>query len=311
MLSVFLEILPVFLLITTGYLLKKWFIQSENSWKFAEALTYNLLAPLLFAIIVNGADFSISGLSVALIATTSATFAIATVLFLTQLVFKVDARIFASIFQGGLRANSYIFLALAGLLYDKTGVAVAGVFVACTLVLSNIILFLVMNHYGSKPQKKIIPIAKAFLQNPLILGTTVGMTFSLLNVHFSDFAAVEQYLHYLGNAATPLNLLSVGASLDPTIQWQKLKWQKLTATAYASGLKLVIMPICTFLLLQLFSVTGIVANIAILYSAVPCAGNAYAISRKVGCDSETAISITTWTTLISAITITLLISRLA
>lgn len=306
MLNVFLDILPVFLLIVTGYFLKRWFIESESSWRFAENLTYNLLAPLLFALIVNGADFSTSGVSIAIVATISATFTIATVIFLTQLMVKVEDGLFTSILQGGLRSNSYIFLALSGLLYDKTGLAVAGVFVSCTLVISNIVLSLVMSYYSNSRKKKLISTFRALIQNPLILGTSVGLLLNLLNIHFSELGTAEKYLHYLGDAATPLNLLSVGASLNLVI-----KWRRFTATAYASGLKLIIMPICTSMLLHFFGVTGMAANIAVLYSAVPCAGNAYAVSRKIGGDSETMSSITTWTTLISAITITLLISRLA
>lgn len=305
MLNVFLDISPVFLLIVTGYFLKKWFIESEISWKFAENLTYNLLAPLLFALIVNGADFSTPGISIALIATISATFTIATVIFLTQLVVKIEDSLFTSILQGGLRSNSYMFLALSGLLYDRTGLAVAGVFVACTLVLSNILLFLAMSYYSNSRKTKLIPTLRALIQNPLILGTSVGLLFNLCNIHFSELGTAEKYLQYLSDAATPLNLLSVGAGLNPIIRRQRL-----TATVYASGLKLLVMPICTFMLLHFFGITGIAANIAILYSAVPCAGNAYVISHKIGGDTETMSSITTWTTLISAVTITLLIGRL-
>lgn len=243
-----------------------------------------------------------SGISNALVATVCATVAVVGIIFLTQSVFKVDQGFFVSILQAGIRSNSYLFLATAGSLYGEPGSTIAGVFVACTLVASNIVFIMAMNHDEKNWKKKCISIFRALIQNPLIFGCFVGLTFSALNFHITEIETAKNYLYYLANAATPLNLLSVGAGLNLAIQWEKIGF-----TAYASSLKLIIMPVCTMVMLQLLSVTGVVASIALLYSAVPCAGNAYIVSRRLGADAEMMSSITTWTTLMSLLTITFLL----
>ena len=45
--------------------------------------------------------------------------------------------------------------------------------------------------------------------------------------------------------------------------------------------------------------------ITVLYCAVPCASNAYILSRQMGGDSDSMASIITWGTIISSISITI------
>ncbi len=52
------------------------------------------------------------------------------------------------------------------------------------------------------------------------------------------------------------------------------------------------------------------ANITILYSTVPYAGNAYILARQMGGDHEAMASIITWTTLLSIITVTLILGSM-
>ena len=100
-----------------------------------------------------------------------------------------------------------------------------------------------------------------------------------------------------------MSLLSVGAGLSLVMHWTKL-----TATIYAAVLKLLALPFATFFLLSFFAVDGMAAHIALLYAAVPCAGNSYILARQMGGDAQAMASIITWTTLISALTISLWMS---
>lgn len=301
MFDVLPTVLPVSL-IFTGRGLKRWFIRSEEFWNDADDLTYRLLAPLLFAFVANKANFSALNVSAAVIATIISTAMIVAIIFLTQSFLKAKDDVFIPVFQGGVRSNSYMFLAISNLTYGETGGAIAGVFVVCTLAITNIAFTVVVNRQRGW-RKKCVSIAKALIQNPLIMGSLVGLVFSALDIHFTELETVKNYLYSLGNAATPLSLLSIGAGLNLDIRWKTL-----VATAYTSILKLIIMPVCTMFMLQLFDVTGVVASIALLYSALPCAGNASAVSQKLGGDLEVTSSITTWTTLISMLTISLLLS---
>ncbi len=96
----------------------------------------------------------------------------------------------------------------------------------------------------------------------------------------------------------PLNLMSVGAGLIISMHIRKL-----VSIPYAIMLKLVAMPLITITLVHYFSATGAPASIAIIYSAVPCASNAYILARQIGSDHEVMASIITLTTLLSIITV--------
>ncbi len=98
---------------------------------------------------------------------------------------------------------------------------------------------------------------------------------NLCNLHITG--ALKQLFVYLSNAATPLSLMSVGAGLIVSMHIRKL-----VSISYATVLKLVAMPLITIALVHYFGATGVPASIAILYSAVPCAGNAYILARQMG-----------------------------
>lgn len=182
--------------------------------------------------------------------------------------------------------------------------AVSGVLVAYMIVLTNVMSVLVMNHYGNGGKKSFNGMLTALVQNPLIIGALLGIACNMGELHITG--AMKQFLSYLGSAATPLSLMSVGAGLILAMHTSRT-----IATVYTVGLKLLLMPLCTMVLLKIQGASGTSANIALLYAAAPCAGNAYILARQMGGDSEAMASIITWTTLLSAITITFIIGTIA
>lgn len=157
-----------------------------------------------------------------------------------------------------------------------------------------------MNQYGADNKKSISGALLALTKNPLIIGALIGVLTNMLNLHITG--AIKQLFLYLGNAATPLSLMSVGAGLIITMHIHKI-----VAIGWATLLKLVAMPVITLILVKYFGASAIPASIAVLYSTVPCAGNAYILSRQMGGDHEAMASIITWTTLLSVVTVTLIL----
>jgi malonate transporter and related proteins len=252
---------------------------------------------------VSEANFASENTSTSIMATVGGTILVATLIFAGQRMIEVKNDLFTSIFQGGVRYNSYVFIALAQSLFGAEGVAVSGVFVAYMIILTNVMSVLVMNHYGNGGKKSITGMFAALVKNPLIIGALLGLGFNMVGLHITG--AVKQFLVYLGNAATPLSLMSVGAGLILAMHARRI-----SATIYAVSLKLLFMPLCTMLLLKIQGASGMPASIALLYASAPCAGNAYILSRQMGGDSEAMASIITWTTLLSAVTITLIVGSI-
>jgi len=303
MLSTFIAILPIFLLIVIGYVTKNYFFPEESFWKTVEKLVYYVFFPALLVLDISHANFDSANISTAITATAVGTLLVAALIFFGQLFFKARNDLFTSIFQGGVRYNSYVFLALAQSLFGAEGIALSGVFVAYMIILTNVISVLVMNHYGNGSKKSLKGTVVALIQNPLIIAALFGLLINMVGLNLPE--TIKHILGYLGNAATPLSLMSVGAGLMLT-----MKFSRAIAIIYSVLLKLLVMPLFTIILLKILAVSGVAANIALLYAAVPCAGNAYILSRQMGGDSQAMASIITWTTLFSSITITLIVGNI-
>ncbi|MFK3773130.1 AEC family transporter [Pseudomonas sp. NPDC089406] len=301
MINTFLAVVPIFLLIMVGHALKRWVLSDDGWWKHVDKLVYYLFFPALLLLDISRADFSGSGTSTAIAATMGATLLVGALIFLGQALVKVKSDLFTSIFQGGIRYNSYVFIALAHSLYGVDGVALSGVFVAYLIVLTNIMSVLVMNHFGEGGRKSLCGMVSALLKNPLIIAAVIGLAMNGVGTGFG--AAFEQCMTYLAGAATPLSLMSVGAGLVFNQQANRA-----LATLYVVGLKLLLMPIITMGLLLLLGASGMAASVALLYACVPCAGNAYILARQMGGDASAMASMITWTTLVSTLSITLILS---
>lgn len=302
MLETLLAVLPIFGLVITGFIAKR-LLPSQDLWKGMEALVYYLFFPILLILEVSKANFSEPGLFGALMATFIATLMIAGALFPLKKRFNIENTLFTSIFQGGTRYNSYVFLALSQSLFGSNGIVIAGVFMAYMIITINILCISVLNLYGSNQsgKKSIAGIILALIKNPLIVGVLIGIIANILNIQLTG--PVKQWMLYLGNTATPLSLMTVGAGLIMILDAKKMG-----GISFAIFLKLFIMPLITILLLWLFGVSGLPAGIALLFAAMPCAGNAYILSRQMGGDSEAMASMITWSTLLSILTIPIIMS---
>ncbi|ERT14007.1 AEC family transporter [Photorhabdus temperata] len=303
MLNVFFSILPIFLLIILGFLSKKYIKDVSHFWNFSDKFVYYLFFPALLILDISEANFSGADNFYPIVSTISSTIIIAIIIFSGRFFFNTTPALFTSIFQGGVRYNSYVFIALSQSLFGSEGVALSGFFVAYMIIITNIMSVLVMNHYGSGSKKSLSSAILALAKNPLIIGAIIGVLLNFFNIHITG--SIKQLFIYLSNAATPLSLMSVGAGLIISMHIKKL-----LSISYATILKLVVMPLITILIIKYLGSSGVPANIAILYSAMPCAGNAYILARQMGGDHEAMASIITWTTLLSIITVTLILGNM-
>lgn len=297
MLETLLSVLPIFGLVMTGFITKR-LLPSSDLWKGIEWLVYYLFFPVLLILEVSKANFSEPGLWGGLMATFIATMIIAIMLFPMKRILKIENTLFTSIFQGGVRYNSYVFLALSQSLFGSEGIVIAGVFMAYMIIVINILSISVLNLYGNNQsgKKSFGGIIIALFKNPLIIGVLIGIFANLLQISIEG--PFKQWMLYLGNTATPLSLMSVGAGLILIMDRQKTG-----GVCLALILKLLITPVLTMLFLYLFNITGLPAGVALLFATMPCAGNAYILSRQMGGDSDAMASMITWSTLLSIITI--------
>lgn len=77
--------------------------------------------PALLILDISEADFSGADSFYPVVATIVSTLAIALIIFVGKLFFNTSADLFTSIFQGGVRYNSYVFIALSQSLFGSEG----------------------------------------------------------------------------------------------------------------------------------------------------------------------------------------------
>ncbi|MDR1976813.1 MAG: AEC family transporter [Campylobacteraceae bacterium] len=294
--AAFLAILPIFTLIVAGCAAKRLFVKDERFWDGAEKFVYYLFFPALLILDITDAEFVMQDVSRGVGVTIASTLIIALLIFAVQLFAKSKNDTFTSIFQGGIRYNSYIFIALSNDLFGTAGVALSGIFIAYMIVITNVLSVIVLNRYGSKTKKNFAGVLLSLIKNPLILSVIIALFLNALDFRFSG--AARQTVTYFAAVATPLSLMSVGAGLMFILQTDKT-----FAVIYSVTLKLIAMPITAAILLNLLNLQGTTAAIALLYCTLPCAANSYILSKQMGGDSVTMASIITWSTIASAVTI--------
>lgn len=295
-----ITILPIFSLILLGKLLKSTYFKSNDFWRYSEKMTYYVLFPALLINSLTHTNFH-AEISHAIFALVAATTLLAATLISAQFFLKMEVRTFTSLFQGAVRYNSYIFIGVSSALYGADGIAIVAIIIAYMIILTNVMSVLALDIYLKGNIRNISSIVKNIFKNPLILGCLIGVLLNRVNT-FIPTSCVH-FLDYLGNASLPLSLMCVGAGLS----FQHL-YRKRMAVLSASLSKLIILPVIAFILLSAFNVAGLPKLIAMLYSSVPCAGNAYILAQQMGGDAETMAAIISATTLLSILTIPLILN---
>jgi len=134
-------LLPVFLLIVLGFVLKRSLMRLETQWHGLERLTYYVVFPVLLIQTLVKADLSsvpVAGVGGALLLSALAMSLLC--LGLRPLLSRlgIDGPAFTSIFQGATRWQTYVALAVSGNLHGEIGLALASVAMVAIIPLVNV-----------------------------------------------------------------------------------------------------------------------------------------------------------------------------
>ncbi|MGB4856613.1 MAG: AEC family transporter, partial [Candidatus Dechloromonas phosphoritropha] len=200
-----LQLLPDFALILLGVGIRRWMHLGDHFWTGVEKLVYFILFPALLinAIVKTRLDL---GAALPLLATAFAAMLGGMLLaLLPRLVIRIPPLTFASLFQCGYRFNSYIALAIAGMLYGAVGIATMGLIVGAAVPLANLVSVWMLARHGE------VGLWREVARNPLIWGTAAGFLLNLAG--FVPPPPLQAFLGRLADAAIALGLITVGAAL--------------------------------------------------------------------------------------------------
>jgi hypothetical protein len=298
--SIATALVPVVLLIAMGYGLKRLRWVNDAFWAPAERITYTLFFPAL--LILAGVRADLGGAEVWPMALSlfSATFIVALAAIALKPVLGLKDAAFTSFFQGSIRPNTYVGVAIALLMYGNAGVAMLSIAILAVVPMVNLIAVTVMVRWGDAhaeartPKKAMLEIAR----NPLVIACLIGFGMNGLGLGLPPL--ITPLLEILGHAALPIALLAVGAGLDIP----DLKANTATA-AKATALKLVALPALTWIIASAQGMHGLPFQMAVLYACLSGSASSYVLARQMGGDAPLMAGIITATTLIALVTMPL------
>jgi len=294
-----LLLLPDFLLIALGAILRRFPMFDAPFWRGLERFVYFVLFPALlfralatsslapgdaWRFVVVGVLFTVAGMALSALA---------------RPLLRLPEPTFAACFQCAFRFNTYIALAAASRLAGAEGVAAVSLLVGVLVPLVNIAaVAMLARGRGSGG------IWLALVRNPLVLACAAGLAWNAAGIPLP--ATVATILQLLAAAALPLGLVAAGAGLEfvrgtlplrAIVCWNAIKLGALPAIAYA--------------LAAPFGLSAFERQVAVLFAAVPTATSAYVLAMQMGgAGAPVALLISTGT-LIAIVTVPLWLALVA
>jgi len=293
---------PILVLILAGYGLKRLGFLPGEFWSGMEKLTYFVLLPALL-IHALGKQTLVNSPWPSMAAVIFGTVLIsASTLILYFVIQKsVSGPTFTSIFQGGIRFNSYIALAVAQGLYGAEGLRLTSVAMGFMVVLMNLLCVLALARWGATGVRGAKPFMREVIRNPLIVACAIGWFLSLSGVGLPGVA--EEVLVFISKAALPIGLLVVGSALKPELVRGHFK-----AITVASAAQFVLKPLLVVLLVSVTQLAGTAASVLFIAFMTPTATSAYILARQMGGDAETMASIITFQTMLAFVAMPIIAS---
>jgi predicted permease len=296
-LAIILAIIPVFLIIFCGLVCAHYQFVSSDFWRGAEKVTYFLLFPSLLISKIAVADLADLDIFNAAILIVLLYIVLTLILVVLQVFVKFPPFKFTSVYQGGIRLNTYIGLSLVIALFGPDGLVMA--IMLLTLMIPGLnglcVLVLELYHQQGDSRRKIFKrVGKSIINNPLILGCSAGVVINLLQMPIPSIFL--ETLEIFSKATLPLGLLTVGAALNLR------SISTLIAPLLVSSVaKFLLLPVIAVVLCSILNVEPLMRNVLLLLTLLPTASASYILARQLGGDYELMATIITVQTLLAGI----------
>jgi hypothetical protein len=281
------SLLPVFILITLGYLLKRYKLTNEIFLKTSDKLVYFIFFPamLFWKIGSTSSDIAIDwGLVKAVVYAVFAIYMLSSMYITFFNVSDYEAGTFS---QSCYRFNTYIGIAILINALGEQGVRQFGILIGFIIPLINILAVSTLIWFSGQQftfwERGRVTV-KALVSNPLILACIAGIVYSKTINSFPIF--VENSFQLCTSVTLPLALFSIGGTLS-TLTLTNLKGY-FRLSLVSSMFKLLIFPTIGYCFLNLFQVTDISFKTGMIFFTLPTSTAIYVLSSQLNSDVELA-----------------------
>jgi predicted permease len=299
--EVFGALLPTFILIALGYIVRATNIATAEQFGMVNRFGYFVLYPSFLFTLVSDANFAGRDAGPFLLALLIGFLSLVGLALMLRLVFRDDDPAYTSVFQGSVRWNGFALLAAAAGLYGEGGPELIGLAFGPLVLTINVICVIVLSIWGAARATTMRAVFDQIVINPLILGCAAGLAANFAGLH--DMGPATDALLLLGGAAMPVALMCVGAGLD----FKALRTAGAKVAA-ASLMRLVVAPSLTYAACLAVGAAPLATAVAVGIASTPTAAAAYTFAREMGGDTRLMAAIITATTLLSFITMPIAIT---
>lgn len=207
---------------------------------------------------------------------------------------KSDVYFLTSIFGN----TGYLGYPVLGLAFGQEAIAYGVIYSVISVSIVNTlgVAFMVKNLKQS---------VKNLLKLPFLYAVALGLSLGYLGINWHNFPTpLSQSMEMINNAAIPIITVFLGVSMSSV----NLKKKALTTVLSSSLHRLLIIPVIAIFASQIFGMRGLFRAVFIVESAMPTAMNAAVISAAIDKDPEIVSTEIAVSTMLSALTLSLIIN---
>ena len=301
-------VLPIFLLVALGYLLKRLKFASDKFYEDAEKFVFKIALPCqLFLSVafssVNVGEVDYARLIVFCILSVTLAFLLG-VLVVPMLVKDNSAR--GAIIQNTFRSNFAVLgIPLAYNIAGDAGKVTISILMPFVIIMFNAYSVIELNIFAPRESKKTmgqlaLSTLKSVVTNPLIVSVVAGLPFLLTGWRPpSELSFFKSTVEYLSDTTQALVLVALGAGFSFVSLRGKLKYSLPTAIY-----KTVVLPIIAVLVARLgFGFGGTELAVIFILFGAPSAVSSYIMAKTLKSDAEVASQTLLLSTLLCTVTL--------
>lgn len=279
----FNAIVPIFILMLIGYILKKTKVADKKTFDAINKLVFKVFLSVLVFYNIYKTDIA-SVLNINLIWFSVAGIVAVFILgYFAVMVFTQDNAKRGVMLQGFFRSNFVLLgMPLVKCVCGEESGGLTSLMLGIIIPLFNVLAIVALVRFSDGQEKiDIRQVLKGIIKNPLIIGCLVGLAFLLTGIKLPSL--LEKSVKDISAVATPLALIVLGAEFEYSTIKDSLKELLITVSA-----RLVFVPLIMVTIAVLLGFTGEALVCILITFASPMAVSSFTMAQQMGGDEHLA-----------------------